>query len=205
MVKQVKSKINSDKPYLADFIPVLMPTSSGNADVGTVVTLYTAIQSYKRFPLFITSNNKSTVGARTYLFKVLKEANKQYNFKENCIRGFFIDSDIVISSVEIENLVKEMQKADEQNYNFIIPYNFPSGETDILKRDRTKYHTNEKLPEFTQDAGLGFFYGDLVLDYEFYNTNMRSEDVNYLHDNFKLTDVRVNTDIKIYHKKIGYW
>lgn len=207
-INRDKSDLNGDKSLKSNlktfndlFVPVFEITPSGNGDITTVLTLVDVIATLGKNHMWVQSNSTHIDTARTDVFKAMKKALKQLGHEEKIVRGFIVDSDIVVHPKYAETIILNMKLADEMNYNFVIPYRV-NEDTDIIKKDGRKmtideYHKIDNLSKVFA-AGLGFYYGDIILDYEFYQGNF-SEDINYMVDN-KL-DVRVCKDIHLFHKK----
>ena len=229
MVKPVKSKINVDKSRIKQnksnksdnksnksdksiysICPVLIPTVNGSADVSTIHVLDTVIRGLNREPVFITSmGNKGISNTRTWLFESVKRLLEANGFKDKVARGFIIDSDICLLGPDSQKVFNYVLEADAQKRNFVIPYNFPSGQISVFKENENKnlimLDKGDALPDYTKCAGLGFYYGDIPLDYVFHNDVNAGEDVYFFLDNFKLEQNKVIKDIRLLHKKIGFF
>ena len=210
--KSNKSEINQDKSNksIYSICPVLIPTLDGSADVSTIHVLDTVIRGLNREPVYITSmGNKGISNTRTWLFKSVKRLFEANGFKSNVARGFIIDSDICLLGPDSQKIFNYVLDADTEKRNFVIPYNFPSGQISVFKENENKnlemLDRGDKLPEFTKCAGLGFYYGDIPLDYVFHNDVYAGEDVYFFLDNFKLEQNKVVKDIKLLHKKLGFF
>lgn len=216
MVKSVKSENKSNKTQNKSnklnkpICPVLIPTLDGSADISSIVVIDNVIKALGREPVFMSSMGyKGLSLTRTWLFENTKKMFEKNKIDTKNVRGFLLDSAIYLDSQYGQRLFNHIIDADAENKNFVIPYNFPSGDTSILKEDKDKYlkqiKQGEELPNYTKAAGLGFYYGRIPVDYVFHNDMNAGEDVYFFLDNFKENEVRVIKDIKLLHKKIGFF
>ena len=202
--KSDKSDLNQNKSinrFNESYIPVFEITPAGNGNITTVLTLIDTILTKNKNYIWSQSNAGTIAEARTEVFLAMKKTLDYMGYKENKIRGFIIDSDIVLHPKYTDTLIKNINLADELRYSFVVPYRV-NDETDIIKPDGTKLSFEEynKIDNLSTvyAAGLGFYYGDIILDYQFHYDKM-SEDINYMVDN--KIEVRLCKEIELYHTK----
>lgn len=169
-------------------LPILCPTRSvQGAMAQTVVKLMNTAYLLKRNPLYVQVSCHGYAFVRNELLKAVKELLPE----QKIVRGFMIDDDILIGS-EVDELLTAVQIADQNEWNIVAPYRFPEGHWSLCHPPELgKQHmfTDE---EFQQGqpwgqvwgAGLGFYYGDIPLDYEFHSDKnpFDGEDLNFFHD-----------------------
>jgi len=149
-----------------DYIPILIPSLDRRASVETISAVVLAGIAHGKNPLVVLSSDSGLLLSRTANFFRLSEI-----LKTNKARGFMIDSDIVYIS---GNIVEYIKRADKEGVSFVAPYR-------VFFNDQTKYALSldgdsiigeeefKKLKDWQEikAAGLGFYYGDLPLDYTF--------------------------------------
>lgn len=206
--KSNKSSLNTDKSDLSDlkrfndiYLPVCEITPNGQGNIQTVLTLVNAILDMGKIYLWAQSTAPHIDLARNRTLEILKTVVEKTGSNENIVRGFIIDADIYCSPSNIENIIKNIEMADKEDYSFVVPYRV-NDDTSLIKPDGLKVTIGELKEYNTGDgiyaAGLGFYYGDLVLNHKFYFNHL-SEDINYIRDN--KIDLRIVKDIEIYHTK----
>ena len=124
------------------------------------------------------------------------------------IRGFIVDSDIeiVIQSYTLDILLKAVKIADDNQQNFVVPYAFVSTGSEVgvgLWHTYNRRYLNAEyaaLKEWdtVRLAGLGFYYGDIPLDYIFHDS-AAGEDFNFFEENELI--LHVVKGIKLRHFK----
>lgn len=158
----------------------------------TVATIYQTLQAVGRRGHYVQNGGFGYAKARTNLFK---SAYKIY--KTNVVRGFLLDDDIrFVDQPALEHVI---QTADKNSWNVVAPYRTKTGRFSIIKTipprpsgTTTEMLTEAELAEIKpyseiEMAGLGFYYGDIPLDYEFREGNpYTGEDLNFFHDNKQL-------------------
>jgi hypothetical protein len=114
-------------------------------------------------------------------------------------RGFLLDDDVVVQ--DTEQLVKVMRQADQEHWNVVAPYLTTIGEGEDRLTSIAKFISNngagmssrllsiKELREVqvwdrVDAAGLGFYYGDIPLDYSFHADGkpFDGEDLNFFWD-----------------------
>lgn len=180
--------------------PILCVTRDEQGAVATTVaTIYAALYCLRKTPHYLQTGALGYAKARTNLSQ---EAMQTYGTKR--IRGFLLDDDVRL--LDQKRLQAVIAMADKNNWNVVGAYRTKSGRFSIVKRlpdtadggRRTEMITQEelaaikpydKLQVINHDnspgmAGLGFYYGDIPLDYEFHEGNpYTGEDLNFFHDN----------------------
>ena len=149
-----------------DYMPILIPTLDKRAAIQTVSAVVSAGIAYGKNPMVILSSDSGLLLSRTSNFFHLSEI-----LKINKARGFMIDSDIVYIS---GNILEYIKRADKEGVSFVAPYR-------VFFNEQIKYALSldgdsiigeeefKKLKDWQEikAAGLGFYYGDLPLDYTF--------------------------------------
>ena len=133
------------------------------------------------------------------------------------IRALLLDDDIILpTNLDLRVIVDAFKKADENNWNLIANYRVQHTATEngmvnvMMKKrkddqysfysnsDLAKLKTFDELPDTV--SGLGFYYGEINLDYQFHYDD-RPEDINFFRDNkIKLRYL----DLRLYHEKKIY-
>jgi hypothetical protein len=172
-----------------DYMPVLIPSLDRRASVETISTVVSAIIAYGKNPLVILSSDSGLLLSRTSNFFHLSEI-----LKINKARGFMIDSDIAYIT---GNILEYIKRADKEKVSFVAPYRiFFNGQikyalslngVDVISEEEFR-----KLEDWQEikAAGLGFYYGDLPLEYTFKisgeikkGAHITGEDFNFFLDN----------------------
>ena len=180
------------------YVPIMMPSRSGVCYFSTISSIMHVASALGTI-VEAESHATTISAARTFMFRTFKEKTGL-----NSVRGFLVDSDMYIHFGNIEKLTEICRTADEKHYNFVIPYRINEQYSSILLNEK-ELMPNQKAAELknwqrVKAAGLGFYYGDLPLSYNFHtNREGAAEDWFFFTEN-KLS-VRVNTEIKIYHVK----
>jgi hypothetical protein len=172
-----------------DYMPVLIPSLDRRASIETISSVVSAIIAYGKNPLVLLSSDSGLLLSRTANFMHLSDL-----LKTNKARGFMIDSDITYIS---GNILEYIKRADKEGISFVAPYRiFFNGQikyalslngVDVIGEEYFR-----KLEDWQElkAAGLGFYYGDLPLDYTFKlsgevkkGAHITGEDFNFFLDN----------------------
>jgi hypothetical protein len=170
--------------------PILCVTRDEQGAVATTVaTIYSALFCLRKTPHYIQTGALGYAKARTNLSK---EARKAYGTDK--VRGFLLDDDVRL--LDQKALEKVIKISDQNGWNVVAPYRTKSGRFSIVRTcppkpsgTVTEMITQEDLAKIKpydeiEMAGLGFYYGDIPLDYEFHEGNpYTGEDLNFFHDN----------------------
>lgn len=181
-------------------VPVICATRDFQGAVAeTIVTLWNALWSMGRVPAYMQFQAHGYAFVRTGVFQGVR---KIYN--KDQVRGFMIDDDILLKSEAQVPLMEAISTADKFGWNFISPYRVRDGYTSISNAQGQLLRPDEvkALKQFDRVAngGLGFYYGDLPLSYQFHEDGVfGGEDLNFFWDNPQL-DVRI-FDLKLRHLK----
>jgi hypothetical protein len=162
----------------------------------TIVTLWNVLWEMKRSPVYGQFQGVGYAFVRAGNFKDLKAA-----YEKDTIRGFLIDDDVLLKSAQQANLKMAIETADKFHWNFVSPYRVADGWTSIARKDGTLLSVEEvrlKQPfDRIENAGLGFYYGDLPLTYKFHEDGVfGGEDLNFFHENPDLDPRIVDLDLK---------
>jgi hypothetical protein len=176
-------------------VPILCVTRDEQGAVAsTVATIYQALQGLGRRGHYLQNGGFGYAQARTNLFRAAQQV-----YKTDKVRGFLLDDDICF--VEQPSLEAAIRKADQNGWNLVGAYRTktgrfslikivppkPSGTTTemMLEADLAEIKPYQEIPSGM--AGLGFYYGDIPLDYEFREGNpYTGEDLNFFNDNKQL-------------------
>jgi hypothetical protein len=194
------SKEDSKKMYedINNAFIVLIPSTDGKLDISTMINLYDIAFGLDKKPMFVQSQVTSLLFARTEIFSVIKKMSGK-----DKVRGLMLDSDIIIPINQVKKITEEIIKADKENYNFVLPYPTSNGSS-IYDLKGEKIIQIDDISEFMKmdkayASGLGFYYGDLPLDYKFRTDNNMGEDINFFIDNS--ISPKVIKEIEILHYK----
>lgn len=122
-------------------------------------------------------------------------------FKQDVIRAIMIDDDILIG--DQQKLIDGISMADMWGWNFISPYRTKDGKV-VLCKDNGDMMTQAEYLEVkpwdqVANGGLGFYYGDLPLNYHFYEGGVGAkhagEDLNFFSDNPQLKIRALDLDL----------
>ena len=195
---------------------ILIPTISNSIDIDTAFILAeTGYISRKRH--FIAADNTGGIGAwntRNKVIDVLKKQLDEHNITYgNTIRALWFDDDICILD-HPKKLADMIVEADRQNYNIVANYHNIWKGTEMINtifkpdlevagmykslnlEELDSFKMFDLLPE-DYVAGLGFYYGDIPLDYKYHAFDKRSkfgEDFNFYRENslqLRFADVRL--------------
>jgi hypothetical protein len=137
-----------------------------SASVKTLITVLDAMRGLKKEGTIKIVGGKGDFSVvRNKSFELMRaEVN------DNVIRGFLIDSDLITNFSTME-LMQYMKYADDHNYNFSVPYPIGYGHIDVMDSNCKEIPKSEydKLKDWdtVYATGLGFYYGDIPLDYTF--------------------------------------
>jgi hypothetical protein len=171
-----------------DPLPVFITTRDGRSIPYSVITVCAAVFRMNR-PLVPFTNHGP--GQACSYNSMLRGARKVLG--KDKVKALWIEDDIVLMPSEhnILGLVELITEADKNDWNIVAPY-FVTPDTYYLDYNHIRTDENnipigapigytleevKALPKFAEIdiAGLGIFYGDIYLDYEFYEG---------LHDDF---------------------
>jgi hypothetical protein len=167
-------------------VPVICPTRDEQGAVGrTVAVLWNAIFASGRLPCYVHASCIGYARVRTDSFK---EARKYVD--ADVVRGFLLDDDILLTDEDA--LFDAVKIADQHGWNIVAPYRTKhnrvclTDETGVMLslEQFSKLQPYAPIPM----AGLGFYYGDIPLTYEFHADGkpFLGEDLNFFYDNPQL-------------------
>lgn len=164
-------------------IPVIVPTRDEQGLVArSVATIWNVLWSLGKYPVYVHASCHGYAQVRTDSFR---EARK--NVEGDRCRGLMIDDDILV--MDAHALLNAIVKADQNKWNIIAPYRNKEGGVVICKTDGKMITVDEyrqlKPYDRVPMAGLGFYYGDIPLTYEFHADGKpyAGEDLNFWYDN----------------------
>jgi len=165
---------------------VICPTRDEQGAVArSVAILWNVIFATQRLPCYIHASCVGYARVRTNSFQ---EARK--NVDKDLVRGFLIDDDILLTD---ENALYEaVRLADRNHWNIVAPYRTKHGRVclcDATGEMMTVQQFAQMAPYAPIPlAGLGFYYGDIPLNYEFHADGkpFQGEDLNFFYDNPQL-------------------
>lgn len=168
-------------------VPVLCATRDFQGAVAeTIVTIWNVLWQLNMEPMYVQMQSHGYAFVRANLFHDLK-----LSLNTNQIRGFMIDDDILLKSGAQKALSAAIQTADAYGWNFVAPYRTRDGYVAILDENHQMMTPSQiaKMQPFDRicNAGLGFYYGDLPLDYQFHEGGtFGGEDLNFFWENPQL-------------------
>jgi len=169
-------------------VPVICPTRDEQGAVArTMAVLWNVIFSRRKLPLYIHASCVGYARVRTNSFQ---EAKKHLPAGIEVVRGFLLDDDILLTDEGA--LYDAVKIADEKHWNIVAPYRTKHNHICICDETGTMLSIEEfsKLAPYApvHYAGLGFYYGDIPLNYEFHADGkpFAGEDLNFFHDNPQL-------------------
>lgn len=177
-------KIRSD----VKICPVICPTRDEQGAVArSVAILWNVIFATQRLPCYIHASCVGYARVRTDSFK---QASKSMQTDVDVVRGFLIDDDILLTDEDA--LFDAVKIADQHGWNIVAPYRTKHGRVCICD-ERGHMLTVEEFAKLgpyapIPMAGLGFYYGDIPLKYEFHSDGkpFMGEDLNFWYDNPQL-------------------
>jgi len=138
-----------------------------------------------KLPIYIHASCAGYARVRTSSFQ---EARKYVD--SDVVRGFLIDDDILISDMHM--LYDAVEMADKYRWNIVAPYRTKHNHICLCNEAGDMLTTDDfsKLQPYAEIplAGLGFYYGDIPLNYEFHADGkpFAGEDLNFFYDNKQL-------------------
>lgn len=187
----------SEKPE----VPVVCATRDFQGAVAeTIVTLWNSLWSLGKSPVYVQFQSHGYAFVRAGVF-----ANMKQEFKTDVVRGFMIDDDVVLKATSQQLLMAAITTADQYHWNFVSPYRTRDGYVAVSK-ENGDLMTVEEVRSFAHfdripNAGLGFYYGDLPLNYRFHEDGVfGGEDLNFFYDNPQL-EPRI-FDLGLQHLKV---
>lgn len=169
--------------------PILTPSASyRGAPAMTIMCLVQAARILKREVIYIEGTYKGYAFAITQLF-----SNASKILGTDKVRGMIVEDDIYFNNPD--KLAEAIKKADENGWNLIAPYRVPDRDNEgnlswlwTISDGEGAYTDSEikKLKDYdeVQNGGLGFYYGDIPLDYKFREEGKyKGHDLNFYHDN----------------------
>jgi hypothetical protein len=204
----------SDAHKPEDFFFLIVPTTSGKADINTLwrLCLLPAMLQKAFFPLTVAG--KGVTIARTTAFSELQAQLDRLGVQHGGkVRAMLWDDDLIINpAYDLRKLAASMMEADKHGWNLIGNYKVRQTHelhaANVLMhhsgRGMVEAYTNEELAELKNlqelpdtVSGLGFYYGWIDLDYKFHYDEI-PEDVNFFIDQKLL--VRY-VDVPLLHEK----
>jgi hypothetical protein len=198
-----------------DFFIILLPSKSDKMFIATAFTLACLPDELGKLPLVAKSGAPTYDGARNGCVQKLKEVLEKHNIGHGpVVRALWMDDDMLIDE-PLGRVVEAIKKAEELHANIVANYKIiwtgqkiinalglastidGKGDAYFATDEQLEKLKNfEKLPPGSH-CGLGFYYGDLPLDYKFhYDT--KAEDVHFFQENkIELTYV----DLLLRHDK----
>ena len=167
-------------------VPVIVPTRDEQGAVArSVAVLWNVIFSRGKLPLYIHASCVGYARVRTDSFK---EARKYLD--KDVVRGFLLDDDMLLTDEEA--LYEAVSIADKYHWNIVAPYRTKNNRIAICDATGTMITPQEfsQMQPYAPIpfAGLGFYYGDIPLTYEFHSDGkpFAGEDLNFFFDNPQL-------------------
>jgi hypothetical protein len=180
-----------DKFYIA--IPTPNLTTNG---LSLMRAIYTAL-FLGREPSVTFSDSSTICTARTSCVETIKKISGH-----EVERVLWLDSDIMIMN-EPSELKQVIEEADKNKYNISGFYNLRDKRGSITGLDKQNID-KEKFNSLNQYdkllfSGLGFYYGDTPLNYQFKESFNRGEDYNFFIDNN--IELRIDKRLVLGHVK----
>ncbi|HET8670366.1 MAG TPA: hypothetical protein VFM05_06970 [Candidatus Saccharimonadales bacterium] len=167
-------------------VPVIVPTRDEQGAVArSVAVLWNVIFSRGKLPLYIHASCVGYARVRTDSFK---EARKYVD--KDIVRGFLLDDDMLITDEGA--LYDAVATADKYNWNIVAPYRTKHNRIAICDSTGSMISPEQfaQMQPYAPVpfAGLGFYYGDIPLTYEFHSDGkpFAGEDLNFFFDNPQL-------------------
>jgi hypothetical protein len=163
-------------------VPVICATRDSQGAVAySIATIWNALNAMGREPVYVQFAAHGYAFVRAGVFKELKK-----EFNTDRIRGILIDDDILIK--DQLGLIQAITVADQYGWNFVAPYRVRDGYVALAHENGSLYtveETRQLRPwDRVPNAGLGFYYGWLPLDYKFHEDGaFGGEDLNFFWDN----------------------
>jgi len=182
-----------------EYRAIIIPSSDRRSVPETLKIILEAVYMYQKKPALVSVSSTGLLWSRTTAFQELKKI-----FEVDKIRGFMVDSDIILQE-KPETILEYMKKADNEKTNFIAPYKMlPNFHYAVSLDGVTLIDDLTKIKEWqkVKAGGLGFYYGLLPLNYIFHmdkEVGGRGEDFYYYFDNKIMP--RIAKNIKLLHLK----
>lgn len=163
-------------------VPVVCATRDARGAVAqSIVTIWNALFLMGREPIYVQFEAHGYAFVRAGVFRQLKQ-----ELMTDRVRGIMIDDDILIQ--DQEGLIKAIATADMYGWNFVAPYRVRDGYVALAHEDGSLYTVAETKAlrpwDRVPNAGLGFYYGWLPIDYKFHEDGaFGGEDLNFFWDN----------------------
>jgi hypothetical protein len=198
-----------------NFFFLLIPTLDGEAHAQTLSMLDQLPRIFDKQPFTSFATDRGIPAARTSLVDCLRISLDKLGVKHNGVaRALCWDSDIVIPpEYEIGTLADAIKKADGNGWNLVGNYKVRLSKkhpwTNVLMHKaefgQKRFYTDEEIaalkdfePLPDTVSGLGFYYGDVWLDYKYHYDQAHPEDVGFFEDN----EVPLRfLNIPLFHKK----
>jgi hypothetical protein len=205
---------DAPKQYSAeDFFIVLISSRAHKFFINTAFILAEVHHDLDKLLMVATSDAPTFEGGRNGAVEMLKRSLDDNAIKHgDVVRGLWIDDDVLIDE-PIKRVSDAIREADVRHANIVANYRIPWRDDSIVnsigisneKGDLGHFATKEELDRLKNfdplpmgsHNGLGFYYGDIPLNYRFHYDVM-AEDVNFFRDNkIQLSYV----DLKLRHNK----
>jgi hypothetical protein len=207
---------NVDQPA-ADpnvYLPAFTTSRFGDMDIYTASAMPVVARELGKVFVWCASSYTTVAAGRVLSLEMFKNFFPDY-YKKNphVIRGFWIDSDIrILNPLEVVEAVKW---ADENRKNIVGNYFHAGFGGNRLHLGTTVYSGYDSGTEITIEdissgdkyqkvkaAGLGFYYGDINLDYQFHESRQGGDDFNWYKD--QNLEVYLARDINLKHRQTIY-
>ena len=202
MVAKVKAQIAADK-RLHRPIPAFFPSHDGRTLHVTIQTLSMVSQALQRPLMTSTTGGIGQAVAMNGMVRSFDNTLKNMGLdslieyrgrkKERVVRVLWVEDDIFLDPGQAVEIAYMIRKADQNNWNMVAPYTTgfrDGGEFNWVYFKMPNQKTGEIGRPFTEDeiralkpydplnglAGLGFYYGDLYLDYVWYEGTYNGHD-----------------------------
>jgi len=167
--------------------PIICPTREEQGAIGrTVYNICCVVFARGKAPCYVHANCVGYARVRTNSFVETMKTLDGITYA----RGFLLDDDILLQDQGA--LFDACEIADRNGWNIVAPYRATNGkivvcnsEGDMLTPEQfSKLKPYQEVPM----AGLGFYYGDIPLTYEFHADGkpFNGEDLNFWYDNPQL-------------------
>lgn len=190
-------------------VPIICPTRDHHGAIaGTMFNIVSAIYRLGRTPIYLQLGGYGYAAVRTAVVGYARdELTKSLGKNITRARGFLVDDDVLVPN--IDELLTTIRMADEHNWNVVAPYALAMEEGDeqltsiatyvrtgdeIHTRMLSKAEVNKLKPwDVLETAGLGFYYGDIPLDYTFHSDGkpFQGEDFNFFWDHKSELQIRL--------------
>jgi hypothetical protein len=210
---KVEDAATQRKYKASDFFIILITNRSHKMFINTAFVLAAVKDDLDKLLLVSTSDAPTFEGGRNGCVENLKRSLDNNGIEHgDVVRGLWIDDDILIDE-PIGRVSAAIRKADETGANIVANYRIPWRDDTIVnalgisneKGDLGHFATMDELKNLKDfdklpmgsHCGLGFYYGDIPLDYRFH-FDVMAEDVNFFRDN----KIRLSyCDLKLRHNK----